>query len=113
MQTRKRRIYDVTNVLEGVGLLRKTNTSRVQWSRPEEIVSLGNSRYKAVHEQRMERLHSLRERMQQATERLTTCLEALTGHEENCRQLYVCQRDIANINGFDRCDTQTRARNNR
>jgi E2F/DP family winged-helix DNA-binding domain len=105
VQTRKRRIYDVTNVLEGVGLLRKTNTSKVQWSCPEEIVSLGNSRYKAIHQERLERLRDLRERMQHTMERLTSSLEALTSDEANCEHLYVCQRDIAHIDGFDGYDT--------
>lgn len=31
MQVRKRRIYDVTNVLEGLGLFKKTAKNRVGW----------------------------------------------------------------------------------
>ena len=29
--TQKRRIYDITNVLEGVGLIKKANKNSVQW----------------------------------------------------------------------------------
>ena len=31
MQVRKRRIYDVTNVLEGIGLFHKTAKNKVGW----------------------------------------------------------------------------------
>ena len=31
MGVRKRRIYDVTNVLDGIGLFRKTAKNRVGW----------------------------------------------------------------------------------
>lgn len=31
LQVQKRRIYDITNVLEGVGLLHKTSKNNIQW----------------------------------------------------------------------------------
>jgi len=31
MNLRKRRIYDVTNILEGIGLFRKTAKNKVGW----------------------------------------------------------------------------------
>lgn len=31
MQVQKRRIYDITNVLEGVGLIKKSAKNNVQW----------------------------------------------------------------------------------
>lgn len=34
LDVRKRRVYDITNVLEGLGLMRKTETGRLVWIRP-------------------------------------------------------------------------------
>lgn len=31
LQTRKRRVYDVTNVLQGLNLIQKESASRVKW----------------------------------------------------------------------------------
>ncbi|KAI0986326.1 hypothetical protein GJ496_005533 [Pomphorhynchus laevis] len=39
----KRRIYDITNVLEGVGLIEKTSKNIVQWKGSSSCVSTGNA----------------------------------------------------------------------
>lgn len=36
LQVQKRRIYDITNVLEGIGLLQKTHKNKIQWIEDEE-----------------------------------------------------------------------------
>ena len=33
LQVQKRRIYDITNVLEGIGILEKKSKNQIQWSR--------------------------------------------------------------------------------
>ena len=40
MHVRKRRIYDVTNVLEGIGLFHKTAKNKVGWMAPGNIHDL-------------------------------------------------------------------------
>ncbi len=34
----KRRIYDITNVLEGVGLIEKKNKNCIQWKYVERVI---------------------------------------------------------------------------
>ena len=37
LNVQKRRIYDITNVLEGIGLIRKVGKNNIQWKGPGSI----------------------------------------------------------------------------
>ena len=37
LKVQKRRIYDITNVLEGIGLIRKVGKNNIQWKGPGSI----------------------------------------------------------------------------
>jgi hypothetical protein len=103
LQTRKRRIYDVTNVLEGVGLLQKTGTNNVQWKSPHPSSSVGNGRFKEIHQQRLEQLRDLKRRMQETADSLTTCIHNMTSQQHNQRLLYIRRDDLIHIEAFQRC----------
>jgi thymidylate synthase len=100
VQTRKRRIYDVTNVLEGVGLIQKTGTNNVQWISPDEASSLSTRRFRAVHQQRLKQLTALRKSMESSIQQLTECIHQLTTHPENRHMLYVTQKDMKSLEGL-------------
>jgi len=36
LQVQKRRIYDITNVLEGIGLIEKYRKNKIKWTNLEE-----------------------------------------------------------------------------
>ena len=40
LMVQKRRIYDITNVLEGVGLIQKSLKNRVKWNQENDINDL-------------------------------------------------------------------------
>jgi sugar-specific transcriptional regulator TrmB len=105
LQTRKRRIYDVTNVLEGVGLLEKTGTNTVRWKNPDPASPLSNIAYKQEHARRMERLADLKERMEVAVDELTCELQSLLSDPANKPFLYVTKEDILSIEEFKECVT--------
>jgi hypothetical protein len=58
LKVQKRRIYDITNVLEGIGLIRKGGKNRIKWigtpdipsHYPQDNDSLGMSRSKLRHD---------------------------------------------------------------
>jgi transcription factor E2F6 len=110
VQTRKRRIYDVTNVLEGVGLIRKTGTNTVQWVTPDESSPLSTRRFREVHARRLSRLRSLQERMEGCIAALKQSIHTLTSIPENMRMLYVTRRDLLNLEGLRGCAAGVRNR---
>ena len=103
MQTRKRRIYDVTNVLEGVGLIQKTGTNNVKWVPPDEASALSTRRFRQIHQQRLDKLDALKKQMEDTVAQLTGCMHQLTTQPEAQQMLYVTQRDIVNLESLQGC----------
>lgn len=95
LQVQKRRIYDITNVLEGVGLISKASKNHIRWkaSDPEEI-------YK-IHE-RKQQLQRSQEREKQLDQLISICkqeLNLLTENQENW-QLSVTYHDLRSVTEF-------------
>ncbi|CAM6008662.1 unnamed protein product [Sphagnum balticum] len=100
LHVQKRRIYDITNVLEGVGLIEKKLKNRIQWKglgagRPE--LATGDE---AVLQAEVKKLHmeeqSLDERIREMREQLRT----LSENEKNKQWLYVTDEDIKSLSCF-------------
>jgi hypothetical protein len=70
LNVQKRRIYDITNVLEGIGLIEKTVKNKIKWKGAEQLlkyacnlgsdhdhtqpgVSVFNAEFEIPHEQHM------------------------------------------------------------
>ncbi|KAG7610008.1 E2F/DP family winged-helix DNA-binding domain [Arabidopsis suecica] len=100
LEVQKRRIYDITNVLEGIGLIEKTLKNRIQWkgldvSKPgETIESIANLQDEvqnlAAEEARLD------DQIRESQERLTS----LSEDENNKRLLFVTENDIKNLPCF-------------
>jgi len=100
LHVQKRRIYDITNVLEGVGLIEKKLKNRIQWKglgagRPE--LAKGDE---SVLQAEVKKLHmeeqSLDERIREMREQLRT----LSENEKNKQWLYVTDEDIKSLSCF-------------
>ena len=46
LAVQKRRIYDITNVLEGIGLIQKYKKNKIRWSGPDSVHRQSASRPK-------------------------------------------------------------------
>ena len=103
VQTRKRRIYDVTNVLEGVGLIEKVGTNNVRWVPPHEASPLSTVRFRRIHQQRLDELDKLQQSMEGSIEHLQRCIESLTSAASEEDLLYVSQQDIAGLDSLKGC----------
>ena len=55
----KRRIYDITNVLEGIGLIRKVGKNNIQWKGP------GSIRRRAKEQRKQEKLQKQRAQLEE------------------------------------------------
>ncbi|CAL0333955.1 unnamed protein product [Lupinus luteus] len=100
LEVQKRRIYDITNVLEGIGLIEKKLKNRIQWkgldvSRPGEAEDTFSSLQAEVENLTMEE-HQLDEHIREMQERL----RELSEDENNEKLLFVTEEDIKNLPCF-------------
>ncbi|KAL2328425.1 hypothetical protein Fmac_021852 [Flemingia macrophylla] len=100
LEVQKRRIYDITNVLEGIGLIEKKLKNRIQWkgldvSRPGEADDSFASLQAEVENLKMEE-RQLDEQIREMQERLRD----LSEDENNEKLLFVTEEDIKNLPCF-------------
>nr|XP_029144290.1 transcription factor E2FB isoform X3 [Arachis hypogaea] len=97
LEVQKRRIYDITNVLEGIGLIEKKLKNRIQWkgldvSRPGQAVDSFASLQAEVENLTNEE-HRLDEQIREMQERL----RGLSEDENTQRYLFVTEEDIKSL----------------
>lgn len=98
IQTQKRRIYDITNVLEGIGLITKTTTNQVQWRNAKEsMAALDRCPYVTRYKERAARIAELNNRVKATVSKMQACMDALTQDARNQENLYVTTQDILNL----------------
>ncbi|KMT04925.1 hypothetical protein BVRB_7g170910 [Beta vulgaris subsp. vulgaris] len=100
LEVQKRRIYDITNVLEGIGLIEKKLKNRIQWkgldvSRPGEVDDSVTSLQTDVESLSMEE-RRLDEQIREMQERLREMSE----EENNQKWLFVTEEDIKGLPCF-------------
>ncbi|CAO2825171.1 unnamed protein product [Amaranthus hypochondriacus] len=100
LDVQKRRIYDITNVLEGIGLIEKKLKNRIQWkgldvSRPGEVDESVTSLQADVENLSMEE-RRLDEQIREMQERLREISE----DENNQKWLFVTEEDIKGLPCF-------------
>ncbi|CDW89647.1 transcription factor e2fc [Stylonychia lemnae] len=54
LAVQKRRIYDITNVLEGIGLIQKYKKNKIRWAGPDSIHNKNNKKNQNNHNDRRE-----------------------------------------------------------
>lgn len=54
LNVQKRRIYDITNVLEGVGILEKKSKNNIQWKRGNSLCGLDNAQKVQIERDQLE-----------------------------------------------------------
>ncbi|XP_044504495.1 transcription factor E2FB-like [Mangifera indica] len=100
LEVQKRRIYDITNVLEGIGLIEKKLKNRIQWkgvdvSRPGEADENASSLQADVESLAVEE-RRLDDQIREMQERLRD----LSEDENNQKWLFVTEDDIKNLPCF-------------
>ncbi|KAG6547484.1 hypothetical protein Mapa_010932 [Marchantia paleacea] len=100
LNVQKRRIYDITNVLEGIGLIEKKLKNRIRWKglgvlRPGEA----NDDAAALQAE-IDELLAAERRMDERISEMREKLRALSENEANKQWLYVTEEDIKNLPCF-------------
>lgn len=100
LEVQKRRIYDITNVLEGIGLIEKKLKNRIQWkgldtSGPGDVDENASTLQAEVDNLSLEE-QNLDEQIRDMQERL----RELSENEDNQKWLFVTEDDIKSIPCF-------------
>ncbi|XP_052186439.1 transcription factor E2FB isoform X2 [Diospyros lotus] len=100
LEVQKRRIYDITNVLEGIGLIEKKLKNRIQWkgldaSRPGEVDENASTIQAEVEDLSIEE-RKYDEQIREMQERLREMSE----NENNQKWLFVTEDDIKSLPCF-------------
>jgi hypothetical protein len=101
LEVQKRRIYDITNVLEGIGLIVKKSKNNVQWNgtsvlhSPDDTMQLGQVKHlkEDLEQSRQEELL-----LDQNIEYVQSVLKSMSEQESNRRLAYLNHYDIRGIN---------------
>ncbi|XP_050229888.1 transcription factor E2FA [Mercurialis annua] len=100
LEVQKRRIYDITNVLEGIGLIEKTLKNRIRWkgvdaSRPGEPDGDASSLQEEIEKLTMEE-----RRLDDQTREMQERLRDLSEDENSQKWLFVTEEDIKTLPCF-------------
>ncbi|KAG8442330.1 hypothetical protein GDO86_011215 [Hymenochirus boettgeri] len=100
LKVQKRRIYDITNVLEGIHLIKKKSKNNIQWmgcSLPDDGGNL--ARCQGLSKELSE-LAQEENKLDELIKNCTLDLKNLTENSENQRLAYVTYQDIRKIGGL-------------
>eukprot|EP00900_Chrysochromulina_parva_P001554 jgi/Chrpa1/1139/Chrysochromulina_OHIO_Genome00001388-RA len=95
----KRRIYDITNVLEGIGIIEKRSKNNIQW----KGLGANSSNMQAELDQLKGEVRSSAESetwLDQAIMEMQSSLRDLAEDQANASYAFVTHEDVRNINAF-------------
>ncbi|VFQ71431.1 unnamed protein product [Cuscuta campestris] len=100
LEVQKRRIYDITNVLEGVGLIEKNLKNKIQW-KGLDVARRGDPDESVMSLQaEVEGLTLEEQRIDEQIREMQERLRDLSEDENNQRWLFVTEEDIKNLPCF-------------
>lgn len=94
LNVQKRRIYDITNVLEGIGILEKKSKNNIQWKCGHSLVSMDTSKQMMTESE-------LLEQKENHLDELIKCMrEELNSQFENTTHAYITHQDLQSVDIF-------------
>ncbi|CAI5781499.1 transcription factor E2F2 [Podarcis lilfordi] len=101
LDVQKRRIYDITNVLEGIQLIRKKSKNNIQWMGTGIFEDSSVATKQQVLRQELTELSKTERMLDKLIHECTLQLKHLTDEETNQRLAYVTYQDIRAISNFN------------
>lgn len=107
LEVQKRRIYDITNVLEGINLIQKKSKNNIQWKGCTNSIAANpdaNDRLSSATVDLHSDIADLEAKENILDQMITSCtrsLKELTENPDNSRLAYVTYQDIRSIRSLD------------
>ncbi|XP_048357413.1 transcription factor E2F2 [Sphaerodactylus townsendi] len=101
LDVQKRRIYDITNVLEGIQLIRKKSKNNIQWMGTGIFEDSSVAMRQQALRQEQADLSKTERMLDKLIQECTLQLKHLTEDETNQRLAYVMYQDIRTISNFN------------
>lgn len=99
LQTRKRRVYDITNVLTGISLIEKQSASRIRWTGKSPISSFLWKNQQRFQKE-LENLKLVEDTLDGLIKSCAQQLFDMTDDTENSESAYVTYEDISRLRAF-------------
>ncbi|KAF0400955.1 transcription factor E2FC isoform X1 [Gigaspora margarita] len=105
LQVQKRRIYDITNVLEGIGLIEKNSKNHVRWKGVQQL-PLASSLYQDYKQKIKElqaanaTLESEKLELERADQDVDMSIRNIYESEESASSAFIYPSEIKNIDAF-------------
>ncbi|XP_010174992.1 transcription factor E2F3, partial [Antrostomus carolinensis] len=100
LKVQKRRIYDITNVLEGIHLIKKKSKNNIQWMGCSLSEDGGMLAQRQGLTKEVTELTQEEKKLDELIQSCTLDLKLLTEDSENQRLAYVTYQDIRKISGL-------------
>ncbi|DBA77489.1 TPA: hypothetical protein ACH3X1_009311 [Trebouxia sp. C0004] len=97
LAVQKRRIYDITNVLEGIGLIEKKLKNNIQWKGGSSADAADNLPEQAALRQEISNLQEDEQNLKRHITALEDSIKDMTEDAANSARLYVTDEDIAKL----------------
>lgn len=100
LNVQKRRIYDITNVLEGIGILEKKSKNNIQWKCGKNSDGNGSFGFANEAANKQLELELLEQKENHLDELIKTIREEINSQFQNTSHAYVTNSDLKNIDIF-------------
>ncbi|XP_004176908.4 transcription factor E2F6 isoform X1 [Taeniopygia guttata] len=97
---RKRRVYDITNVLDGIDLIQKRSKNHIQWIGNDLDQLIGKTPEQQNLRDELSDLSAMEEALDELIKDCAHEIFELTDDEENAKLAYVTYQDIRSIQAF-------------
>ncbi|XP_050207240.1 transcription factor E2FC isoform X2 [Mercurialis annua] len=100
LKVKKRRMYDITNVLEGIDLMEKTSKNHMRWKGYDGCGSKELDDYVTGLKYEVESLHTEDQRLNESIREKQELLRALEEDENKKRYLFMTEEDFTSLPCF-------------
>ncbi|CAM8917297.1 unnamed protein product [Rhodiola kirilowii] len=100
LQVQKRRIYDITNVLEGIGLIEKTSKNHVRWKGSNMMGDMDLDDEITMLKAQMKQLHAMESRLDARIREKQELLQSIDEDENYNKYLFLTESDITSLPCF-------------